>query len=192
MFAFPTSPGGAYATIRNAYRALSVQLAKYTWIEAELFKDSNFSETIDNPACSAGKALSLRTSLPSDESGYYATYPLEIRSQDVQEVWLAGRIPPDRRPDVKVIIGGQTLSINTEPISLYGNGYGWYKLGVTRLAGDLSEMRLEVHGDTASDLAIDTLMLSPKPFTPHGVWQPDPIVFSTGPIKRPKEDKRRH
>lgn len=203
---FKTTPGVAFKQMRDAYRSLSNLLGRYDWIEAESSRDDNFSEIDASPACSAGAALALRTQLPPGPSGYYANYVVPVRTNADQEVWLAAKIPPDRRGDIQVIvggqsegetagsgasdaiIGGQTMTINTEPVSLYGGGYGWYKLGVTRLAGGRSSLKVIVTGETSSDLALDVILLTPGTFTPNGVNEPDPIDFSK--VNKPVKQKR--
>jgi hypothetical protein len=202
------SPGLAFAAMRAAYRSLSGRIGRFDWIEAETCRDNNFSEIDDSPACSGGAALALRTQLPPGPAGYYANFQVQVKSPNDQEVWLAARIPPDRRGDIQVIIGGQsenpgvndpivggqTLTINTDPVSPYGNGFAWYKLGVTKLAGGQSTIKLVVTGETSSDLAIDVLLLTPGVFHPNGVDQPDAMDFSkpVTPVKKPKQQKGRN
>ncbi len=202
---FKFNPGAAFVKMRAAYRSLSSKMGRYTWIEAENCRDHNFSEIDSSPACSGGSALALRTQLPPGPSGYYANFIVPVKSVSDQEVWISARIPADRRGDIQVIvggqtdqqgnevstIGGQTLSINTEPISLYGNGFGWYKLGVTRLAGANSSIKILVNGDTPSDLAIDVVLLAPSPFKPNGIDQPEPAsTANTNPTKPKKGTDR--
>jgi hypothetical protein len=185
------NPGAAFTHMRQALRSLSAMMGRFFWVEAESCRDHNFSEIDLSPACSAGAALALRTQMPPGPDGYFANFTVPTKTNDDQEVWIAARIPADRRGDVRLVIGGQldastgkvvgtgqTLTINSEPVSLYGNGFGWYKLGVTRLAGANSLLRFLVTGDTPSDLALDAILFTPTPFHPNGVNQPDAIDFS--------------
>lgn len=176
---FKTSPGASFEKMRDQLRRLSIKVASYTWIEAEKVKSTNFSEAIAIPSCSAGFALALRTQLPSEGEGFFADYDLVVRSKENQSVWLAAKIPAERRQDVSVIVGSQNFSVSGDPISLYGNGFGWFKLGVTRLAGTNSKLRISVRGDSASDMAFDTVLLTPNDFAPNGIFVPDPIPFKS-------------
>ncbi len=184
MGGFDRNPGGSLALMQDQYNKLAQKLARYTWIEAESSKQTNFSDILANPGCSNGNALSLRTTLSPDASGYYASYDVPVRFKEEQEVWIAARIPPELRGAVQFLVGGQILQVTGDPISLYGGGFGWYKLGSTRLGGTMTKLRIQVNSPSGADISIDTILLSPTPFTPAGVTRPDPIPFAMRPIKK--------
>lgn len=178
---FERNPGGSYAVLREQFWSIGKRIALWSWIEAESARATNFSEVLPLPGASGGNALSLQTQL-GNLGEFFAEYPVTVRSVDEQEVWIAARLPGDSRKDVAVLIGGQRLTISEEPVSAYGDGYAWYRLGTTRLAGDRSSMRLVVNRRGGIDLAIDAIVLTPVPFRPNGVTPPDPMPFA--PIKR--------
>jgi hypothetical protein len=171
---FATSPGGTFSMLRALYHRTSQRLGEFTWIEAEVVRDHNFSEALADPACSNEMSLSLRTPIASADS-YFMDASVNVRSAAEQTVWVAARIPEDMRSSVRMRIGGQTLSLTEPPVGLYGNGFGWYRMGVTRFAGEFSRVRLEVGVPSGADLAIDAILITPSQFAPSGVRPPSAL-----------------
>lgn len=174
---FDRQPGSAFPLLRQMVRKVSLKLGTYTWVEAESAKEHNWSDVSKIVGSSADGCLVLRTPLTAPGSGYVASYPLMVRTTTDQEVWIAARIPIERRNDVIVIIGGQPLRINSEPVGMYGNGFGWYKLGTTRLAGGQSSMRVEIATSNNQEIALDVILLTPRPFKPDGPRVPDALDY---------------
>jgi hypothetical protein len=179
---FDRSPGGNFNTMQQALNRMYHKLGNFTWVEAEYASDTNFSEALSQPGCSAGGALALKSQIPV-EQGFFSEYNLPVRSKDDQEVWIAAKIPAERRGDVQVMVGGQPMLITAEPVSPYGAGYAWYRLGTTRLAGNTTKLRVQVGSALGSEIALDVILLSPSPFQPNGVRLPDPINFGLAPEK---------
>ncbi len=171
--AFDRQPGSAFPLLRQMVQKVSVKMGPYTWVEAESAKEHNWSDIARIAGCSGEGSLVLRTPLGPPATGYVANYPLMVRSGSDQEVWIAAKIPVERRADVVVIVGGQPLRITSEPIGLYGNGFGWYKLGTTRLAGGQSSMRVEIAASNNQEIALDVILLTPRPFKPDATRVPD-------------------
>ena len=177
---FERNPGGAFASMRQTYHRMNLKLGRFTWIEAETCRNTNFSEAVSLAGCSAGGALNLRTTLPTD-GAYFAEFNLPVKTDQPQDVWIAGRIPFDKRPDFEVLVDGKSLQIEAEPLSYYGFGFAWYRVGQVELKTKSPKLRVQVRGQT-SDLAVDVILLTPERFVPSGVTQPDAIAFT--PIKR--------
>ncbi|CAN5391486.1 hypothetical protein BH11ARM1_BH11ARM1_03410 [soil metagenome] len=173
--AFEKNPGGSFPQMRTELYRLSYQLGDYIWQEAERTTKTNFSEAATVTGASGTRCLMLDTQIAPGPEGYYAEYPIPVRSREPQEVWIAARIPAGRRKDITVSIGDQILKLPDAPVTLYGQGIGWYKLGTTRLAGNLSTMRIIVNSEGAP-IAIDTILLTPSPFTPTDVRPPLPSI----------------
>ncbi|MFI5385678.1 MAG: hypothetical protein ACHQ50_06095 [Fimbriimonadales bacterium] len=173
---FERNPGGSYFAMRQQFDRVSLRMAPYVWIEAESTKRHNFSELLPSAGCSDGGMLSLKTQIASPVGGYTADYTVPVKSEEDLEIWMAARIPVDQRKNVTLTVAGDTFTIQSEPVSLYGQGFGWYKLGVTKLAGVQTKMRLQVNCQSA-DMAFDAFMLFPGHFLPRGVTLPDAIVF---------------
>jgi hypothetical protein len=188
---FERNPGGSFEQMRRQYWRLGAKLETYTWLEAERFTDSNFSQVLATPGCSAGASLSLQTTVPPGPDGYFAEYNFSVKTKQDQDVWISAKIPQERRKEVSVLIGGQSLRVSGEPLSIYANGFGWYKLGSTRLGGNVSKLRLKVDSAGASEIAIDAIILTPTTFTPNGITPPDPVNFSVAPQTAPKKKGRR-
>ncbi len=191
MNAFERNPGGSFTQLRSAYWKLSQKVSPYCWIEGEHTSDTNFSEVINVPGCASGGALALRTTIPVGSTGYYAVYPIPVKTKEDQEVWIAAKVPVERRGDLTVQIGGQILRISGDPVSLYGAGYGWYKLGTTRLAGNLSRLRIQVDTPGNAEIAIDTVLVTPEPFQPNGVYPPDATNFRQLQLKQPVKTQKK-
>ncbi|CAN5504341.1 hypothetical protein BH11ARM2_BH11ARM2_12100 [soil metagenome] len=165
------NPGGNYGQLRDVYRDALFQAGSFLWIEGENSTKTNFSEPLTISGCSNGGALALQARLATDE-GYYAEYEIPVRTNLDQEVWLAARIPEGREQDVQVLIGGQLLTIGGPPARRYGQGFAWYKLGTTKLAGGTSRIRVQVPRPLGGNFAIDVILLTPVPFTPNGFVRP--------------------
>ncbi len=178
---YDRNPGASFNVMRQQYERLDLRVGRFMWVEAELSRNNNFSEVIKSPATSSGAFLSLNTQIANPPGGYLADYPLNVKSTQDVEVWLAARIPQSQRDRVSITVAGQVLKLTGEPIGLYGNGFGWYHLGTTRLGGSNSSLQLKVIGESA-DMAFDVILLDPNRFTPNGVRIPDAISFA--PVKK--------
>ncbi|AIE86531.1 hypothetical protein [Fimbriimonas ginsengisoli] len=174
---FDRNPGGNFPQMRVQVDRLGAKVGDVTWIEAERTPDQNFSEAPNWPGCSGGAALVLRTPLPPGADGYYAEYRVPVKTTADQDVWIAASVPVERRSEVQVLVNGQVMPLTGAPVSLYGEGFGWYKLGVTRMTGTIGKLRVQVLGSGTSQIAIDAITLTPRPFTPNGISQPDPVLF---------------
>jgi hypothetical protein len=182
--AFEKNPGGSFPMLRQMYHRMVFRLGTFYWLELEYAKDTTFSESVSMPGASNVGALVLATQLAARPEGYYANFTIPVRTQEEQEVWLAARIPADKRKDVKIIIGSQILRLDEAPISMYGPGFAWYRAGVTRLSGNNEQVRLVVDSPEGADMAFDVLLLHPGRFTPDGVRVPE-LRSLPQPMKKP-------
>lgn len=184
MAGFDRNPGGSFSTAFEAVEALNRKLARYVWIEAESFRDSTFSEVTLMPGVSDGAVLNLKSMLPGLVNDAFAEYTAQNRSSGDVELWIAARIPAAFRDQVSVNVGGQVLRLSGEPVSLYGAGFGWYRLGVTRFGGPTIGLKLRVAADVGTDLSIDVIACMPPGFRPSGVARPDAVPFAI-PVPKP-------
>jgi hypothetical protein len=174
---FDRNPGGSYFAMRQQYEKVSLRLAPYTWIEAESSRVNNFSEAAPEAGCSYGGMLSLKTQIASPSGGYYADYKVPVKSTQDVEIWVAARIPSDERQNFALTVAGESYRIESEPVSPYGQGFAWYKLGVTRFGGSQTNMKITVNSSSA-DLALDAIVFFPGHFQPQGVRIPDAISYA--------------
>jgi hypothetical protein len=165
------NPGGNFLMLRRVLQRVEYKMGSYSWLEAERNLDNNFSEPREIPGCSDDRALVLRTPLPTP-AGFYADYNVSVRTTGDQDVWISARIPADRRSDVRMIVGGQVLTISQPPVSGYGDHFAWYNLGKTRLSGNQMKIKLVVLNGTDADFAFDSILLTPDPFVPDGIRLP--------------------
>lgn len=170
LHGFERNPGGSFLALRLVIQKMKMKLAPYDWIEAESCRDTNFSEATSVAGASGGGVLSLHSEL--NDRVYTADYSVPVRSEQEQEVWIAAKIPPSLRNRLRVLIGGQTLTIAGDGVSPYGQGYAWYRLGTTRLAGNSANVRIEATSEDGAEIDLDVLMITPGAFRPNGVEMP--------------------
>lgn len=178
------NPGGNFVLLRQIYRHTVEKMGTFTWIEAEAPTTTNFSDVISAPGASGDSALALHTSIPSP-TGFFADYRIPVRSTEPQEVWVAARIPAEERAGLQVLVADQPLLITEPPIGSYGTGFAWYRLGTTRLSGNVTSLKVRFNFAESADVAIDAIVLSPGQFHPSGVRMPD-LALPIGPAGKPE------
>lgn len=184
--AFDVNPGGAFAAMRDVYTRLAKRMSLFTWIEAELTRDNNFSGAAFMPECSGSGALVLRTRLDDPAQRYVATFKVQARTGAEQEVWIAAKFPADAKTGLEVEIGGQIMTIQSGPVSFYGSGFAWYKMGTTRLKPGQVRIDVAAMPGVNAEVAVDAVVLYPGAFSPKGVAIPDPIDFDAVTTKKGK------
>lgn len=173
------NPGGNFALMRQMYNRMILKVTDITWFEAEGARENTMSDVVQIGGCSADYALVLNARLPLD-TGYTATYSLPIRNGEDMEVWIAARIPADRRKDVVLSVGSQFFTITEPPVSPYGQGFAWYRLGKTKNSPGLVRAVLQVVNPFGAEFAFDTIVLAPS-FKPQGTRIPEPFEFLPKP-----------
>lgn len=181
---FDTNPGGSYATMRRQLRAFASQLSPLSWIEAESTVDTTFSESAPLPGASGERALLLRASVPSEE-GFYARYEIPVRNRDEVDLWIAARIAPEHRRELEATIGGVTLVVSEAPVSSYGDGLAWYRMGKTRLDGGVAKVEVRLRTVLGTQAAIDVLVFAPSGWRPNGVAYPYGVIVPSTPVEKP-------
>jgi hypothetical protein len=189
LHAFDLNPGGAFAAMRAQYERVATLISTFTWIEGESTRDHNFSGPVALPECSGTGALLLRTRFDEPDQQYQASYTVMARSGAEQEVWVAAKLPPGANSGLEIAIGSQIMTVQSGPLSPYGSGFAWYKMGTTRLTAGAVKIMLRAHPDPDSEVAVDVILLYPGAFTPSGVVVPDPVDFETllAPVKKGKK-----
>lgn len=169
---YDRNPGGSFLTMRQQLERLIPKAAPYAWIEAESTTDTTFGSAPAVPGSSNGKCLSIRTRLAPTATGYYARYPILSGTAGQHEVWVAGRIPSPMRESTQLIVNGQTLTAKSGPVSLYGQGLGWYSFGTATLPANGATVQVVCGTELGAELELDVIMLSPTPFVPQGPRMP--------------------
>jgi hypothetical protein len=183
---FDKNPSGTFAQMRVELARIGAKVGDVTFVEAQKSLEQNFSDTPVMPSCISGSALLLHTPLPPGPDGYFANFNLQVRTKEPQDVWLAAEIPAELRPEVQVLINGQPFSISDPPLSFYGDGFAWYKMGSTRLGGSTMKASIVVNGPGNMPIALDALVLTPRDFKPDGVNLPDPVKYPPFAMKGDK------
>ncbi len=171
---FERSPGGSFAQMRKAFWQATYKLAPYVWIEAEQTRTTNFSEYVSVPGASGGGALALSSPSSLDSRGFFAEYTFAVRAGEV-DIWVAAKVAPEARKGLKVVIGGQEMSILEDPVMPYGPGFAWYHMGSTSLKGASMKFTVQVYGDESNDMVVDAIMIAPSSITPKGAFPPELI-----------------
>ena len=176
------NPGGNFTLLRDIYRRMCLRVGDALWIEAESSRSHTMSDSVEVSGCSNGTALTLESRL-TEQIGYFAEYTIGPQPSEDLELWIAARIPADRREDVTVSFGSQTLKLVEAPISPYGQGFAWYRLGVTQSQRGIAKLVIRVNKPDGADFAFDTLLLTPDPFRPRGIRVPVPKL-KAGPVEK--------
>lgn len=183
---FDRNPGASMMALKRVLAKALLKVAPYVWIEAEGSKQHNFSQISNDPGCSGRAALELDTNI-APEGSFSAVYDVQVRNTGDQEVWMSARLPAAYRDDVSVQIAGQAFSVPSTGVSPYGDGYVWYRLGTTKLAGSTSQLKVTVNAPSGADLGIDTFLVTPPLYHPNGAFMPH---IPLPPAEKPKKGKK--
>jgi len=139
-----------------------------TVIEAERSADQNFSETPTYlgwqrkfPPCVAP----LRFLPTRGLSSPFTTSPFVQRTS--RKYGWRPQFPPSDATISEVVVNGQIFPIAASRSSLYGDSFGWYKLGVNPMAGGMIKVRVQVKVPGSSVIAGPTPSSSPPSVRPR-------------------------
>jgi len=168
---FDLRPDGAFFEMRSQLRRFAALLSPVAWVEAESSTDTTFSDVVALPGASSDQALALRSLMPPPE-GYVANYRVPVVNRNEVVLWVAARLTPERQRELEATLGGQTLTASEAPVSAYGSGFAWYRLGTTRLSGGITNVQLRMRTGAGASAAIDALVFAPPSWHPNGVEYP--------------------
>ncbi len=175
---YSRSPGFSVTEMHNMLRRIAIGTSKFLWIEAETPKVNFFSDSVGWRGASSGGVLRLKSRIPSDVAPIQATYTINPRLAATHEFWIAAQIPADLRQTLSLQVGDRTFRIEEAPVSPYGTGFAWYRLGTAELLPGEILMELFVDTDRHADMLIDAIMIAPGSFRPNGpnvpIIAPDP------------------
>ncbi|MBW7927835.1 MAG: hypothetical protein H3C58_07075 [Fimbriimonadaceae bacterium] len=171
--AMDRNPFSGYELLRNQVDKASRKVGRFVWLEAENMRTNNFSAALTDPSASQRGCLSLTSPLALDSEPFAVDVALGsvLAGQEV-EVWLAARIPERCRPLVSTVVNDVALKIAAPPVEGYGNGFAWFRMGVTRLKPSQNRLRIQVEPTEGIDLAIDAVVLSQPGFRPSATRKP--------------------
>jgi hypothetical protein len=172
------NPYSALQMLRSTLRRTNLLLGRSTWIEAESSRASSFGEFLEDPSLSNSRAIGVNPVLPPGPNGFRARYEVPVRTTESQTVWVAARIPQGGEGRLLVRINDQTLPVTGFPVSRYGDGFGWYRVGVTRLAGTLVNLEIEAL-QGSGPVFVDAILMTPYNFTPDGILVPPALPPTT-------------
>jgi hypothetical protein len=185
-------PVQGFALLRDAWLEAERAFQPYRLIEAESSRDHTFGTVRRDLAASGGATLWLHTPLPPSAWGFYARYPLNIRTEGVYNLYLACRVRLDSsdRSDGGDMIEWQLFSSTDEKtpvakgsapldasraVGSYADRFLWLPLGnATLKAGDyLLQLRyLPTNGQPVFYAEWDLVLVAPPGITPRGAMPP--------------------
>ncbi|MFN3683760.1 MAG: hypothetical protein ACK41F_07455 [Fimbriimonadaceae bacterium] len=166
------SPAFAYEEMRLRFWRLNLLMASFSWVEAEGAKSLAVGEVAPSPGASAGSVVRLVVPTVLAKDPIVATLALPVRSEVDQELWIAARLPGDQSRFVTLVLRGQRMQLQPTPVAPYGDGFAWYRAGLTKLETGMAELRIEVEPADGLDLAFDAVLLAPAGVRPKGPWMP--------------------
>jgi len=184
--AYERNPGGGFTQLQQQLDRLLIKASPYSWMEAETTIESNFGMIAPIDGISGNKMLSIRTRLAPPAKGYYAKFNANAMMAGPQDVWVAGRIPEGMRPSVQVMAGSQVATIQQGPVSFYGPGFGWYRLGTLNLTVGRNEVVLMCGTPEGAEMDIDLVLTTPPGFNPAGPRLPQEwlvALLKADPVK---------
>lgn len=167
--ALERSPGAAMKELRTMLMRITKAMGPVIWAEAESTQEHSMSENAPFEGASGGRVLSVRSRIPTQVAPLRAKFSLRARQSGSHEIWLAARLPVGSREALSVLVGDRVLRIESEPVSPYGEGFAWYRLGDVALTSEASALEIFLDSRQSLDLDLDVLVASPLPFRPDGL-----------------------
>ncbi|MEN3001754.1 MAG: hypothetical protein ABDI19_07940, partial [Armatimonadota bacterium] len=177
-----------FPLVRNAWLDIESAFQSYRLIEAESAREHTFSTIRRDLSASGGATLWLHTPLRSTADGYYARYPLTVRTEGAYNLYLACRVKPFNgtpdsiewqifsSTDEKTPLAKGTVTLDaSRAVSSYADRYIWLPLGSATLkAGDhfLLLRHLPAAGQIKFYAEWDVILVAPSGIVPRGVLPP--------------------
>ncbi|MBS1708335.1 MAG: hypothetical protein JSS65_06380 [Armatimonadetes bacterium] len=180
---FDRSPDISYRLMKQHWRQAAIKIAPYVWLEAEKTPDLLFASRGDLPGASDGKVLVLGDKLGAGGRSV-VTFPVTPHQQGNHEVWIAAKVDPGDRDAVMVRLGARSWALAEPPVSYYGAGLAWFKVGEVELR---TPEKLSIATTRQGvQIQVDVVMVSPTPFRPRG---PRPPVEFIKTLLEPEKKK---
>lgn len=167
---FTTTPGAAYQAMRSQLDRLRKTVGPHVWIEAELTKDHNWSEPISVSGASNGGALSIVNRLAAPGTLFRANYRVTPKVEGLHSIWVAFRGSREAMQSLRIGVLDQEFSGEGSPQSLYGEGFGWVKVGVANLTPIATDLTLSIAAPIDGTLAVDAVAMTVGDYTPNGAY----------------------
>ncbi len=166
---YKQQPTLSFTTMRKELERLKKLVGPIVWVEAELIREHNFSEVINDGGASGGAALSLENRLRPADGYHQAKFTFTPRINGPQEIWMSVKGSPITAIQVNAL--GQILTPQQYGAS-YGTGYRWVKFGVANLGTQSVPFIIRVPHQDRLNLQIDLIALTPEGTSPGGIEVP--------------------
>ncbi|MCG9893849.1 MAG: hypothetical protein MH204_00055 [Fimbriimonadaceae bacterium] len=175
-----TEPKATLDELTDVLRNMAAQTAPFTWVEGEALPRQTFGEIVPRSGAGGGRALSLNSRLPGQNIEF--SVPVATGELPVT-LWIAGSLPKTLQNRLIVETVGENIRPEIVPVSRYGDGLAWHRLGVfpTRQQRPSVQIRFELPvGVTA---LIDAIVVSRGDFRPDGGRIPLDWIDSLKPVR---------
>lgn len=183
------NPLRSYDQLLQIYARLAAKAGRSTWIEAELSKSHTFSEAQALNGCSGGNALRAFSGFDLVHKKMTADFTLVPKGDFDQTLWVAAKLPEGQAGTLKILLNGDTVTVEGKPVGHYGQGFAWYRVASVRLSGATTKLRLICSPPLGTEVLVDALLLTPEIWAPNGLNRPDPIPFLATPAPVKKKSK---
>jgi hypothetical protein len=166
------SPWPNYVAMRERFWRLNLLVGSFSWIEAEAPRSMTMGEAVASPGASRDEALRLQVPAVLSSEPIVVQYSLPVRNGEDQELWVAARLPGNQASRVSLVLQGQRWQLGGTGISPYGQGFAWYRVGLTRLQPGYADLKLELLPVEGLDISFDAFLLAPVGIRPDGPRMP--------------------
>lgn len=167
---FNTQPGGSLVKLLDLLNVVGTRVAPYAWTEAELIAEHTFSDIDEEAGASRGRVLTGVSRLAPLEAGF--NYGARIRQAGSHEVWVAGKFSPEALASMTMAVGGTAIQVDPRMTQAYGKDLAWYRIGAVDLQSGITQVKMNLTAPAGDLVMVDSILLSPRPFTPNGPIPP--------------------
>lgn len=167
---FNTQPGGSLVKLMDLLNVVGPRVAPYAWTEAEQIAEHTFTDVDEEAGASRGRVLSGISRLAPLKAGL--NYGARIRQAGSHEIWVAGRFSPEALAGMTLSVAGNPVSVDARLVQNYGRDLAWHRVGVADLQAGITQVKLNLSAPIGDLVIVDSILLTPRPFTPNGPIPP--------------------
>ena len=171
------NPFSAFTSMRYRLERLRRSLAPMVWVEAENSREHNWSEVQQDSSASGESVLMLSTRIDPLDGMFRARYLINPRAPGAHDIWVSVKGSTPAISQLFLEVNGDRKEPSPPPLtSVYGNGFGWLKLGSVAVSGP-QQLTVDVKcpSPIVAQVALDVVLLAPPNYRPSGPflnWYP--------------------
>lgn len=186
--AFDSNPGESTSALWTLVDRLAPRASPYVWLDAINAASLEIGGLVQRDGTRNRTVLRLAGRMGADEGPGRINWTFMPRRSADHEIWVAAAIPPAARGRVSVRIGERIFRIESSPVSPYGDGFGWYRVGNVTLTPGEQKCSFEYISLPGAAVLVDALVFSPEPFRPNGPRAPYEWILRNPPPIPGEED----